>query len=140
MSKIFLYGLFMDRTLLTEKGLHPEIVGRAVLRDHRIHIGERATLLRSASSRAYGMVMELADEEARALYSEPSVREYVRERVQVELLDTTEAVEADCYNLPRELGLAGANPAYATQLSQLAEALQFDPAYVREVAAFGEVS
>jgi hypothetical protein len=55
-------------------------------------------------------------------------------------LDTREAVEAYCYNLPRELGLAGANPAYATELSQLVEALQFDSAYVEEVAAFGEVA
>jgi len=140
MSKIFFYGLFMDRSLLAEKGLHPEIVGRAVLRDYRIHIGERATLLRSASSRAYGIVMELADEEARALYSEPSVHEYIPERVQVELLDKGETVEAYCYNLPRELGLAGANPAYATKLSELVETLQFDPAYVEEIAAFGEAS
>jgi len=50
------------------------------------------------------------------------------------------SVEAYCYNLPRELGLAGANPAYATELSQLVEALQFDSAYVEEIAAFGEVS
>ena len=60
------------------------------------------------------------------LYSEPSVREYVRERVQVELLDTSETVEAYCYNLPREPGLAGANPAYAIKLSQLVDALQFE--------------
>jgi hypothetical protein len=139
-SKIFFYGLFMDRSLLTEKGLHPEIVGPAVLPDYRIHIGERATLLRSVSSRAYGIVMELANREARLLYSEPSVRGYIRERVHVELLGTGEAVEADCYNLPRELGLAGANPAYATELSQLVEALQFDSAYIEEIAAFGEVS
>jgi Gamma-glutamyl cyclotransferase, AIG2-like len=135
MSKIFFYGLFMDRTLLTEKGFHPEMIGPAVLPDYRIHIGERATLLRSAASRAYGIVMELSDQEARALYSEPSVREYMRERVQVELLDTGEAVEADCYNLPPELGLAGTNPAYATKLSQLAEALQFDSAYVEEITS-----
>jgi Gamma-glutamyl cyclotransferase, AIG2-like len=139
MSPIFFYGLFMDRSLLTGKGFHPEMIGRAVLRGYRIQIGERATLLRSASSRAYGVVMELTDQEARALYSEPSVREYIRERVQVELLDTSETVEADCYNLPRESGLAGANPAYATKLSQLVEALQFDSAYVEEIAAFGEV-
>jgi hypothetical protein len=140
MSKIFFYGLFMDRALLTEKGLRPEIVGPAVLPDYRIHIGERATLLRSVSSRAYGIVMELAEEEARALYSEPSVREYTRERVRVELLETNEVVEAYCYNLPRELGLAGANPAYAAELSQLVEALKFDAAYLEEIAAFGEVS
>jgi hypothetical protein len=140
MSKIFFYGLFMDRSLLAEKGLHPEIIGPAVLRDYRIHIGARATLLRSASSRAFGIVMELADEEARALYSEPSVREYKPERVEVELVDTGEAVEADCYNLPPELGLTGTNPTYATELSRLLEALQFDSAYVEEIAAFGEVT
>ncbi|MGE3526431.1 MAG: gamma-glutamylcyclotransferase family protein [Gemmatimonadales bacterium] len=140
MSKIFFYGLFMDRALLVEKGLHPGIIGPAVLPDYRIYIGERATLLRSASSRAYGIVMELPDEEARALYAEPSVREYIPEAVQVELLDTGEAVEADCYNLPPELGRAGANPAYAARLSRLVEALGFDPAYVEEIAAFGEGS
>ncbi len=140
MSKIFFYGLFMDQSLLTEKDLHTEMIGPAVLLDYRIHIGERATLLPSSSSRAYGIVMELNDPEARALYSEPSVRQYIPERVQVELLDTGEAVEVYCYNLPRELGLAGTNPAYATQLSQLAEALQFDSAYVEEIAAFGEES
>jgi len=58
----------------------------------------------------------------------------------VELLNTSEAVEVYCYNLPRELGLAGANPAYATELSQLVEVLQFDSAYVEEIASFGEVS
>ena len=140
MRKIFFYGLFMDRTLLAGKGFHPETIGPAVLSDYRIHIGERATLLPSASRHAYGIVMELADEEASALYSEPTVREYIPERVQVELLDTSEAVEAYCYNLPRELGLAGANPAYATKLSQLVKALQFDSAYIEEIAAFGEVS
>ena len=140
MSKIFFYGLFMDRTLLAEKGFHPEVVGPAVLPDYRIHIGERATLLRSPSARAYGIVMELADPEARALYSEPSVREYVRERVQVSLLDTNKAVEAYCYNLPRELGLAGANPRYAAKLSQLVETLHFEPSYVEEIAAFGDAS
>jgi len=55
-------------------------------------------------------------------------------------LDTGEPVEASCYNLPRELGLVGANPAYATELSQLVEALQLDSAYVEDVAAFVEVS
>jgi len=137
MHKIFFYGLFMDRSLLSEKGLHPEVIGPAVLPGYRIHIGERATLLRSASSRAYGIVMELTDPEARALYAEPSVREYVPERVRAELLDTGEAVEALCYVLPPEQGLAGTNPVYATRLSQLVEALGFDATYAQEIAAFG---
>ena len=140
MSKIFFYGLFMDRTLLAEKGLHPETIGPAVLSGYRIHIGERATLLPSASSRAYGIVMELSEQEAHALYSEPSVRAYKRERVQVALLANNQVVEAYCYNLPRDLGLTGANPAYANELSRLAGALGFDSAYAREIAAFGERS
>ena len=137
MSTIFFYGLFMDRSLLTEKGLHPEIIGPAVLPDYRIYIGERATLLPSAGSRAYGLVMELADQGVRALYSDPSVRDYVPERVQVELLDANRVVEAYCYNLPLDMGRAGANPAYAAALSRLVETLQFDKTYVREIAAFG---
>ncbi|NNM35001.1 MAG: gamma-glutamylcyclotransferase [Gemmatimonadetes bacterium] len=140
MRTIFFYGLFMDRSLLAGQGLQPEVVGRAVLPDFRIHIGQRATLIRSAGSRAYGVVMTLPDHEAEALYAEPSVREYVPERVRVELLNTGEELEADCYNLPPEVGLAGTNPAYATQLSRLVEALEFDPDYVAEIAAFGEPS
>lgn len=140
MSKIFFYGLFMDRSALVDKGLHPEMLGPAVLPGFRIHIGERATLLRSASSRACGVVVELSDEEARTLYSEPSVGEYVKETVQVELLGTGEAVAAHCYNLPRALGLSGTNPAYAAQLSKLVAALGFDPEYVQEIAAFSETT
>jgi hypothetical protein len=140
MSKIFFYGLFMDRTLLEEKGLHPETIGPAVLSDYRIHIGERATLLPSASGRAYGIVMELSEQEAHALYSESSVRAYKRERVQVALLASNEVLEAFCYNLPPEKGLTGANPAYANELSRLVETLELDSAYAQEVAAFGERS
>ena len=84
--------------------------------------------------------MKLADKEARALYSEPGVREYEREPVQVELLNTGKTVDAHCYNLPQELDLAGTNPDYATKLSRLAGQLQFDPAYVKEIAAFGKAS
>ena len=137
MRKIFFYGLFMDDSLLTEKGLHPEKIGPAVLPGYRIHIGERATLLPSPASRCYGIVMALSAQEVDALYSEPSVRAYERERVRVTLLASSDVIEVDCYNLPRDLGLAGANPEYAKALSRLVEALGFDAAYAREIAAFG---
>lgn len=140
MTNIFFYGLFMDASLLSAKGLHPEVVGPAVLHDYRIHIGERATLLQSASRRAYGMVMALSDHEAHELYAEASVREYIPEHVQVELLNTGAVVGVACYNLPRDLGLAGTNPAYATKLSELVGALEFDSEYVREIAGFAEGS
>ena len=140
MSAIFFYGLFMDRALLVEEGVYPTVLGPAVLHDYRIHIGQRATLLPTRGHRAYGIVMELTEDEAHDLYSEPTVREYVAAPVQVELLDTGEAIEADCYNLPGESGLAGTNPTYAAQLSRLAAALGLDTAYVEEIAGFTDDS
>jgi len=114
------------------------LVGPAILPDYRIHIGKRATLLRAASSRVYGIVMRLPDHEADALYSGRSVRDYTPERVRVSLWGAKGTIEADCYNLPPESGLAGANPAYANELSRLAERLGFDPVYVAEINAFAE--
>jgi len=140
MSRIFFYGLFMDRALLDERGFHPETLGPAVLSGFRIHVGERATLVPSAPSRAYGIVMELPEQEVRSLYSEPSVRAYQRERVQVALLANDQLVEADCYVLPPESAFAGSNPAYANRLARLVEALGLDAAYAREIAAFGDGS
>lgn len=139
MTPIFFYGLFMDRSLLTDQGLHPEMIGPAVLRDFRLHIGARATLVRSPESRSYGMVMSLTKEEAVALYAEPSVKEYRPESVRVELLETDEVLEVACYNLPPELGLAGTNPRYAAKLSRLVASLGFDAAYVEEIDEFAKV-
>ena len=136
MRAIFFYGLFMDRALLAAKGLDPGFVRPAVLPDYRIHIGDRASLVPSAGDRAFGMLVELSEADARALYSEAGVREYVAEPVRVQMLDSDSVVEADCYNLPRELAADGANPAYAAELVALALALEFDPAYITEIAAF----
>ena len=136
MNTIFFYGLFMDEALLIDKGLHPTIIGRAVLPDFRIHIGDRATLVPSAGSRAYGVVMQLAADEARSLYSDPSVSEYEPVAVRVRLLDSDETVDADCYNLPPQTGQAGANPAYATQLFELVQVLGFAADYADEIAQF----
>jgi hypothetical protein len=134
MSRIFFYGLFMDEALLVRKGLHPTTLGRAVLPGFRIHIGDRATLVPTDRSRAYGVVMQLAAGEVRALYSDPSVSEYQPVAVRARFLDTGKTVEADCYNLPPRIVRAGANPAYAVQLSELVRALAFDADYADEIA------
>ena len=88
------------------------------------------------SSGVYGVVMELPARDLDSLYAEPSVRAYECEQVQVVLLDTNEMIEADCYNLPRDMGLTGSNPTYARELVRLVESLEFDAAYAREIAAF----
>ncbi|MDX1409999.1 MAG: gamma-glutamylcyclotransferase family protein [Saprospiraceae bacterium] len=139
MQTIFLYGMIMDQSLLIEKGLKPVVTGPAVLPGYRIHIGARATLVRSPDHRSYGMVVQLSDHDAQALYAEPSVQAYVPESIHVKLLATGEVAEVSCYNLPPEMGLAGANPAYASRLALLVGKLGFEAAYVAEVAAFAEV-
>ena len=73
MSRVFFYGLFMDHTLLANKGLHPRVVGPAMLNVYRIHVGERTTLLPSEVDRAYGILVELGQSEVDALYWEPCV-------------------------------------------------------------------
>ena len=108
-----------DRTLLCGDG------------DHR---GHRRDRLEAALSRQGRLA------ERPGLIAEPGLRVEVKLNGVEELLETGEAAEVFCYNLPRELGLTGANPSYAAQLSRLAEALQFDSAYVEEIAAFGQVS
>jgi len=133
---ILFYGLFMDQALLGEKGLRPTTLGRALVRDFRIHICDRATLVPSVGDRAHGVVMQLSDAEARLLYSDASVREYTPVTVRAELLDTSETIEAECYNLPSASALAGANPDYAVRLSKLVRALGFEPEYAEEIAAF----
>ena len=136
MNTIFFYGLFMDEALLTGKGFHPTTIGKAVLPDYRIHIGDRATLVPSAGHVAYGVVMQLIDDEARSLYSDPSVREYEPVAVRVRLLNGDESVDADCYNLPPQSAQSGANPAYAVQLAELVRALGFDTNYADEITRF----
>jgi len=136
MSTIFFYGLFMDQALLEERGLNPSPIGSATLSDYKIHIGSRATLVPSAGSTAYGIVMKLPAEEAKSLYAEPSVRDYRPEPVRVHLIDTSEAVETLCYNLPGDAAVSGTNSMYARQLSRLALELGFDPEYADEISRF----
>lgn len=133
MQTIFFYGLFMDANLLTAKALEPRVVGRAILRDFRIHIGRRATLVPCQGAVAYGMVMSLSPTAATALYAEPSVRDYHPEPVVVHRVDSGETLDALCYNLSRHADLSGANRTYAERLSELVLRLGFPPAYAEEI-------
>ncbi len=137
-SRVFFYGLFMDAALLRDKILNPTVIGPARLRDYRIHIAERATLIPSTGACALGFVMDLSNDQADALYSEPSVRDYKPEHVEVELVDSGATSDALCYNLPHDAHRTGSNPAYASKLSELIIALGLDAAYAEQVAAFAQ--
>lgn len=128
--KIFFYGLFMDEALLAEKGVFPSGSATGYLEGYALRIGDRATLLPSPGSQAYGVVMDVSREDAARLYSDASVADYVAEDVSVTLPDGSTA--AACYNLPAEK-LSGANAQYAAALEKLATRLGFPEAYLRQI-------
>lgn len=138
MSRIFFYGLFMDPSLLRGKGLHPTLVGPAELPGYQIHIGNRASLIPSPKSIVYGMLIDLPDEEATALYSAPDVSDYYPEKVNAVLLNGRTIRTSLCYNLPADKLGDGASAEYAEQLSALVLGLGFPPAYASEITSRGD--
>lgn len=67
---VFFYGLNMDADVLSSKGVVPR-AGRIVFIDgFMVKVGEKAMLLRSPNSRAYGMLFQLTHREVDLLYEE----------------------------------------------------------------------
>lgn len=135
MTEVFFYGLFMDQDVLLSRGLHPTNPRRGFVDGLGLRIGQRATLLHVRDERAHGVVMELSAEEARALYSEQSVADYVPEQVTV-ALDDGSRITATCYCLPEHL-LSGSNQAYAKALAQVAAKCGLPAPYVEQIRSIG---
>ena len=121
----------MDEALLATKGIAPSEASSGFVDGYRLRIGERATLVRRPGSRAYGVMMDIAQGEATRLYAEESVADYVPERVIVELMDGTQ-VEASCYNLPGDK-VTGTNRKYAESLLDVATRLGFPDSYLDQI-------
>ncbi len=132
-TRTFFYGLFMDADRLREQGLHPNVIGPASLPGYALRIGERASLVPSLQSVAYGMLIELADDELAMLYGAPSVRDYVAETVVARMLDDDTSVPSLCYNLPAEKIGASRNVDYARQLAALLRELGLPGAYADDI-------
>ena len=62
MKPVFFYGLFMDETLLREKGFQPTSPELGYIEHYALRIGERATLVKIVGQRAYGAIMGLSEE------------------------------------------------------------------------------
>jgi hypothetical protein len=129
---VFFYGLFMDESLLREKGLSPEGRGPARVENFRLLIGERATLAPQEGGEVHGVLFSLTRGEVDALYSEESVSAYRPEAVCAQLADGT-AVPALCFNLPAPPAEGERNPLYASKLRQLAARLGLPPDYVSSI-------
>ena len=121
----------MDESLLASKDVRPAESTIGYVDGFSLHIGKRATLLPEANSRAYGVLMKITSEDAAALYSEPSVADYVAEPVVVKLPGNIQ-VSAVCYNLPAAR-LTGTNPEYAAALLTLATKLGLPDSYLGHI-------
>ena len=129
--KVFFYGLFMDEGLLATKGIEPSEVEIGFVDGFGLRIGERATLVPRAKSRAYGALMEIASSEVARLYAEESVAGYLPEPVIVELKNGAQ-VEATCYNLPVD-EVTGTNDEYAAALLELATRMDLPESYLDQI-------
>ena len=128
---VFFYGLFMDGELLGSKGIVPRNPRPGYVDGFELRIGERATLVRRAGRRAYGVVMDVASDDVGTLYAEASVADYSPEPVIVETKDGNR-VDACCYNLPPDR-VSGANRQYAQRLLAIADELAFPDSYLDEI-------
>ena len=121
----------MDEALLARKGVAPANASPGYVDGFAIRIGERATLLKSAGSRSYGLMMSVSPDELKELYSDDGVVDYVPEPVTVILSDGSKAL-AVCYNLPVDR-VSGTNKDYADSLLELACRLAFPESYLDQI-------
>ncbi len=124
----------MDEELLKNKGLSPSRIEKACIEGFGLRIGERASLVKSESEKAYGLLMFMSHEDLTTLYSEQSVADYVPESITVTASDNNEIL-ASTYNLPADK-LKGRNKEYASSLAILAKNVGLPPEYVKEIESW----
>jgi hypothetical protein len=129
---VFFYGLFMDAQVLCQAGTRPSNFRRAYVSDFALRIGQRATLVPSPGTQAYGMLISLTHAEIECLYSAPGLEGYRPEAV-VAHCSEREATPALCYNLVEAPEPHERNPEYAMRLRSLLERLDFPVEYVESV-------
>jgi len=129
----FFYGLYMDLEVLREAGVAPSNPRRAYVDNFALRIGQRATLLPSAGTRAYGMLYALTHAELERLYTATGLEHYRPEAVLALPLGGT-PTPALCYNLRVAPRPQERNPDYAERLRRALTKLDFPPEYIASVA------
>ena len=129
----FFYGLFMDGEILRKAGAEPTNPRRAYVDGFALRIGQRATLVPSAGSRAYGVLFALTHAELVRLYAAPGLEQYRPEAVLAQPLLGT-PLPALCYCLREAPRPDERNPEYADQLQRVLRELDFPAEYVASVS------
>ncbi len=129
--EIFFYGLFMDNKILEKNGVRIGYQRKGQLKDYKLFIGERASLIPSKGDIAYGILMNVNEKDLERLYSAASLSDYIPEEVNV-IVEANERVRAFSYNLPKNK-LKGTNSNYARALHKLASKIGFPVDYLRQI-------
>lgn len=118
--------------ILRSKGVHPANPRAGCVPGFALRIGQRATLMPSSQSSAYGIIMELCHAEVEKLYSEPSVSAYRAEAVMVQLADGS-YIPALCFNVVVPPAPEEAKSEYAAKLRELAGRLRLPRGHVEGI-------
>ncbi len=129
---VFFYGLFMDESLLREKGVSPLDRRLAAVKNFALVIGARATFVPNIGGTVHGVVFSLSHCELDKLYAEASVSVYRPEAVSAQLADGR-VIPALCFNLPVPPAPNERNPQYAARLRELAERIGLPASYVSTI-------
>ncbi len=128
----FFYGLFMDVGVLRGIGVSATNARRAYVENFALRIGQRATLVPAAGSRAFGMVIALTHAELERLYSAPGLEQFRPEAVLARLMSGG-AVAALCYSLRVAPRADERNPDYAARLQRVLRGLDFPAEYIDSI-------
>ena len=135
-ESVFFYGLFMDKSILVDKGLNPSNPEVAYAQDYCLKIGMRATLIPNCGRKAYGVIMTLSSAELEKLYSEPSLRDY--KPMPIEVVDASGNPRSISSYLLVEDELSDCNTEYARALLDIARKLALPQSYLQEIEPLTE--
>ncbi len=121
---VFFYGLYMDPSLLEQKGIIPRNPRGAKVEGYAIRVGQRVTLLREAGKSAFGMVYSLTHAEIHSLYWGAGIEVYRAEPVVAHIIGDG-SVPALCCILLVPPETDESNAEYAAQLRTVLKRLEF---------------
>ena len=130
---VFFYGVLVDINALSAAGVAPSNPRRACVDGYALCIGQRATLVRSAGARAYGMLFALTHNELDRLYAAPGLERYRPKAVLAQPLEGT-PTPALCYVLPEAPHPDERNPEYAARLQRALSKLGFPGEYIASLS------
>lgn len=131
---VFFYGLYQDTKFLTGRGGAARNVRLAEVHGYRLRLGNRGSLLRDPSARAWGIVCALTHAEIESLYAGVELRDYRPEPLTVQLQDGRR-ISALCYVTVTPPADSESNPDYAQKLAKVMHAWGFPTNHLEESAA-----